>query len=549
MGTKFTKYFGNEENSNWVSSYESMLNLMPGLVAYFDRELRYLYANEKYIEWRGLSPQEIIGKHCSEVVGSENYPLISVKLREALAGSAVTYEYDLFDGEFSRRVQGNYVPEFDGAGNVSGVLILVTDISARHDLQSRIAESEAVFDDAFENAPIGKAMADPEGRLLRSNAAFAAMMGRTVIDLVGMNFRDLTHPDDVNKENDLFKEVLDGARDGYRIEKRYLRKDGAIVPAALAVSVSRDRAGRAKRFIAHIADVSERVAAERKLEEANTRLSLALDAVRGGFWHLDIAGGQFVTSPQLSNFITGNEAPLDLEGYAGKIHLEDIGNADLTSLIDGTVDRSSMQYRLETVTGTHWMRCDRRLLRDAHGQPLQIVGVTIDITEEHRQQARYRTEADTDALTGVLNRRGLARRFHSLGVSRVTGVLAIDLDRFKETNDRFGHKAGDAVLAEVSRRILTETRRDDLVARIGGDEFVVVVLDAAPDTLTALAARLSLSLSEPFEASGQILPISGSVGAAGIGSEPCDLDAMLARADAALYTVKSSGRGHWRLAQ
>lgn len=535
--------FSEEADPSVISQHKEILDLLPGLVAYFGPDLLYRYANATYLAWRGIAPAAIVGRHCREIVGEANYPLIASKLAEALTGVPVTYEYDLFDGALCRRVQGNYVPDMDIDGTVKGVLALVTDISVRHDLQSRIAASEAIFDSAFENAPIGKVMVDPAGNILRSNACFAAMMGRPAAELTGMTFQEVTHPDDLAKDQHLFDEVLHGKRDGYRIEKRYIARDGTIVPAALAVSVARNESGQPARFIAHVVDISERLAAERVLEEANARFALALGAVRGGFWHMDVASGVFSTSPQLARFATGADEPLELPSYAQQIHPDDRGAADLAPMLSGSIDHQSIQYRLETVDGTHWMRCDRKLLRDADGQPKQIVGVTIDVSDEHMEQMRYQSEAETDPLTGILNRRGLTRRFAQVAPERVAGILAIDLDHFKHINDTYGHDAGDAVLVEVARRITAETRQSDIVVRIGGDEFVAVILDTSSDMLAVLAGRIQRALSGLIAYNEHTLSFGGSVGLSKNGDQNGSLSDLLADADAALYLAKMGKEG------
>jgi GGDEF domain-containing protein/PAS domain-containing protein len=215
---------------------------------------------------------------------------------------------------------------------------------------------------------------------------------------------------------------------------------------------------------------------ERQLAEKAAQLELAMEALRGGFWHMDVNTETFQTSDRLAAFIGGPEAArLDLQRYLGKMNPEDIAAADLTPLLSGTVDQSVAEYRLDTVSGEKWMRCDRRLLRDADGRPRRVVGVAIDFTEEHRRLEASQRNSERDSLTGLLNRRGLANRYQQMSTTSGIGVLAVDLDGFKQVNDRFGHPAGDAVLLETARRLETCIRAEDLAARIGGDEFIVIV--------------------------------------------------------------------------
>ncbi|MCK8458527.1 GGDEF and EAL domain-containing protein [Sphingomonas faeni] len=528
-----------------MPSATAMLDMLPGLVAYFDRDLTYRYANATYASWRGIAPDQIVGRHCRDIVGDLNFPTVLPRLIDALAGMPVTYEYALFDGGNARRVQGSYVPDVDSDGAVRGIVVLVTDISVRSDLEARIAENEIMFNDAFEHAPVGMAVTNADGRMERVNSAFAAMLGRTIEDVAGLDFRTITHPDDQNADALLFGEIVAGYRDEYTLEKRYLHPSGEPVHASLAVSAVRAPDGSLIRMIAHIQDVTERRRADRALQEINARLTLAMEAVRGGFWHIDVETKRFETSPSFSRFVRGPEGagPIDLDTYGEYIAPANRDAASVQTLLDGEIDDASVEYELSTINGPRWMRCDRKLLRAPDGSPLRIVGVTIDISEDRERQLRAVVAAETDPLTGLLNRRGLDQRLEQTTPGVSVGIIAIDLDRFKAINDRFGHSVGDAVLVEVARRLRGAVRASDHLARLGGDEFAVLLPEADDARLSVVADRIERALGERMTINDAPLPISGSVGAVlmdGSTTTPAvqSFAAALRRADAALYAAK-----------
>lgn len=527
-----------------------LLNLLPGLVAYFGVDLRYRFANETYARWRGIDPASIVGRYVREVVGERNYPVIAANLQLALRGETVTYEYHIFEHQHRRRVQGTYVPDVDASGEVVGVIVLVTDISRRDDLQLRIAESEAMFNEAFDQAPIGNAMVGADGRILRVNASLAQMLGRDAVDVVGIRLRDITHPDDISSVLALFREVLDNKRSAFCADSRYLRPDGSCVIAKLAVSAVRDDQGKLIRLFAHVEDVTQQREAERQLIVTNARLSLVTKAIRGGSWHLDIETEQFQPSEALACFVGGpGTGSLGLAAYRACIHPDDLGPADLTTLSTGQRDRMSVEYRLETYTGSHWMRCDRQLLRDENGKPEQIVGVTIDMTEEHKKRINAELQASTDPLTGLLNRRGFDQKLQELDDDCACGIMMIDLDGFKQVNDRLGHDAGDSVLAEAAIRLKSAVRSSDLVARLGGDEFAVVLVGADPDSLRGMAERAVGMLSKKYQACTDTpLRVGASLGATWAPKPPTPHSGVFLKADKALYEAKGAGRGTWRLA-
>jgi two-component system cell cycle response regulator len=186
----------------------------------------------------------------------------------------------------------------------------------------------------------------------------------------------------------------------------------------------------------------------------------------------------------------------------------------------------------------------------------------IELSTRLRTQLRYKAYADylrnsvrdglrlavTDPLTGLRNRRYMdAHLRRMIQQARDQGsslsLLAFDLDRFKSINDRFGHGAGDAVLAEFSRRLVANTRSMDLAGRIGGEEFVVAMPDAGLDAARTAAERVRAAVEAPdFETAGKRIAVTVSVGVAALTPEDRDGSALLARADAALYAAKASGR-------
>jgi diguanylate cyclase (GGDEF)-like protein/PAS domain S-box-containing protein len=167
-----------------------------------------------------------------------------------------------------------------------------------------------------------------------------------------------------------------------------------------------------------------------------------------------------------------------------------------------------------------------------------------------RTEDRMRHEALHDPLTGLANRTLLRDRLeHALARSAredsPTGVLFIDLDEFKEVNDRYGHAAGDAVLVELAGRLRAAVRPADTVARLGGDEFIVVCEDVDRDGALALGRRLDEAIRRPLTLGGDEQRLSASIGIA-LGRE--NPDALLAGADAAVYRAKAAGRGRVEVA-
>jgi diguanylate cyclase (GGDEF)-like protein/PAS domain S-box-containing protein len=194
-----------------------------------------------------------------------------------------------------------------------------------------------------------------------------------------------------------------------------------------------------------------------------------------------------------------------------------------------------------------------RLVRDSRGAPLYFEGTIADVTASHKQAKQWSYEASHDSLTGLLNRREMERRMQSAlqnaAIDRSTvAVVMIDLDGFKKINDRLGHRAGDDFLRHVTAALRKSVRAGDLIARFGGDEFLVLLERTNEENAMRVAqAMLSALESEPFMWAGQSLHGRASLGV-GIGSgQDSTWLTFLERADMACYDAKSSGGGTVKL--
>lgn len=169
--------------------------------------------------------------------------------------------------------------------------------------------------------------------------------------------------------------------------------------------------------------------------------------------------------------------------------------------------------------------------------------VSLRVREIAALQHRLRHEATHDALTDLANRTLLLDRVRVMATDRTRGigVLVVDLDRFKQINDGYGHAVGDEVLVELSRRLREVSLQEMVICRYGGDEFVLAG-NVPPSTLTELAHRIVGALREPVWSSVGPVPVSASVGTAyNPPGTPCDFAELLRRADGAMYSAKTAG--------
>ncbi len=190
---------------------------------------------------------------------------------------------------------------------------------------------------------------------------------------------------------------------------------------------------------------------------------------------------------------------------------------------------------------------------DPKGRCEAVACTARDISERKASEERIRHNANYDQLTDLPNRGLFRERLelelrHSARTGLPLALLFIDLDGFKEVNDRLGHAAGDELLQQVGRRIQGCVRDTDMVARLGGDEFTVILTDITqPMHVETLCRKILTKLSQPFRLKAGQAGISASIGVTGYPSDAATLDELIRNADAAMYEAKNAGRNRFRV--
>ena len=278
----------------------------------------------------------------------------------------------------------------------------------------------------------------------------------------------------------------------------------------------------------------------------NDKASLALGTIDGGYWIYEIADQAFETSRPLAQLIAGpGYSTLNLAEYLSYIHSEDLATAGLT---DPESDRSTAEYRVVTHDGrTLWLKSRRRVIRDDTGAAVRVVGLVVDLTAQKLAFKTLETEAATDPLTSVGNRRAFDRMAgqsfrEARAAGKPIGVVLVDLDDFKPINDRLGHRFGDEILRKVAQRIARHVRKSDAIARVGGDEFAILLRGSSPATGEPFAARLRQAFAAPFMLEGHAILVSVSTGVAVSAADDASMDQIVERADRNLYAMKQKRR-------
>ena len=304
-------------------------------------------------------------------------------------------------------------------------------------------------------------------------------------------------------------------------------------------------------------DVTDYVQAQAELRESEGRWKLALESSGDGVWDWHIQTGEEFFSRRLLELygFEPHEIPARSQELDQRTHPDDRAalQKNRQDHFDGITPIYINEHRILCKNG-HWKWVLSRgtvISRDAQGQPLRMIGTHTDITERKASEALIWQQAHFDALTGLPNRNMLRDRLtQEIKKCRRDGLqlacLFIDLDHFKEVNDTLGHGSGDQLLVEAARRIRSCLREIDTVARMGGDEFTVVLPEVPdPGSLEPVLHKLLDALGAAFELGDQRVFVSASIGVTIYPLDAGDIEDLLKHADQALYVAKGAGRNRF----
>ena len=433
------------------------------------------------------------------------------------------------------------------------LVAVARDISQRKQAEAELKESEDRFRATFQQAAVGIAHIGPDGRWLRVNDKLCAVVEHPREELLRQDFQSITHDEDLVRELALMRQAMDGDIDSYRLEKRFLRRDGKPVWTGVTVSLARTPSGQPKYFIAVIEDISTRKHTEESLRLAQR----ALEASGNGIVITDCRqpDNPIVYVNPAFERITGYSAAEALGRNCRFLHGEDHNQPGTRTLVEAVANTREAKVVVRNY------RKDGRLfwnellvapVRAEDGTVTHFVGVQNDISEQKQAEENLLHMATHDALTGLPNRNLLQDRIaQAIGYAdrlrHEVAILFIDIDRFKNINDSLGHGVGDTLIVTLAQRLRRAVRAVDTVARVGGDEFVVVLTDIQRETdVNQVISGLVTSISEPVAVDGHELTVSASIGIGLYPRDGQDVTSLLKNADTAMYRAKDAGRNSFR---
>ncbi|UXA50413.1 PAS domain S-box protein [Xanthomonas prunicola] len=471
-----------------------------------------------------------------------------VRLAAAAAGDVLAEElWNLVrkDGEL-RRVRLCFNIIHDAQQGLAGYLAMAIDVTAELQAQAAAQLAAERFTGAFETAPQGMAIVSLEGEWRDVNPSLCSILGYPREHLLRTTFEQITHPDDLQMDLQLVRDLIDGKRGSYSLAKRYISQQGTVIWAQLSVSLVRDSRGAPVHFVSQIQDVTERHVAAERLAESEARLRAISDATPTLVAQFD-AEQRYLFANEAHRAWLGME-PASLVGrHITQVLGEDLNSAARAALAQAVAgQRASFEHVLHR--GTNSRDVEVTLVPEMHGTATPAQGFFLmahDVTAHKTLHRLMHERATRDALTGLPNRHAWSEALQAAITQAhqqqlAVAVMFLDLDGFKRINDTYSHRAGDAVLVAFGHCLQRAAGERYLVARLAGDEFVVL-LDALHDPqaeCAAMADRIRTRAAEGAMFGDQHLPIQPSIGVAWQHGAQAEAASLMHAADEAMYAAK-----------
>lgn len=354
----------------------------------------------------------------------------------------------------------------DKHGNVVLVVLTLKDITDRKRNEQALRESEARFRGTFDNATMGIAHVGFAGEWLRVNQRLCTIVGYDRDELLQLTFQDITHPDDIEADMHLFRQLMRGSLPSYQMEKRYLHKDGHVVWINLTTALQRDEQDNPLYCISIVEDITKRKAAEAALHESQERLRAAITASGTGTFRWDIQTGTMLWDESL-NQLFGLPAGATATHFDAFLHLI---HPD-----DRTVVAEAFQHSIAVAEDLHqefrvicpddsirWMAARGKAFEDESGRWMHMIGACMDITAHKQSEAALREARDAAEVANQMKSVFLANMSHEIRTPLTTmigyaSLLANKLEGKPRTQAQRIEQGGKRLL-ETLNAVLTLAR-------------------------------------------------------------------------------------------
>jgi diguanylate cyclase (GGDEF)-like protein/PAS domain S-box-containing protein len=421
-------------------------------------------------------------------------------------------------------------------------------------IERQLRDSERWFASALRCVGDGVIVTEPDGRVRFLNPAAEALTGWTLDQASGHPVDRVMGSGAVAGGSLAMRALGEGRVQGIEHAQALTRRDGAPLRVDVSAAPVQDEAGERLGAVVALRDASARLAQEERLRASEERFRSAFDFAPLGMALVSLEGRFIQVNEALCRFLGFAADELlalshDSLGYPGELEQE---HAVLNELLSGPLPVTQFEKRYRHRGGDRmlWSLVSVSVLRERDA-PMCFLYQVHDMTERKQAESQLTQMAYFDPLTGLANRSRLRQELDRLMAfarrqSESLAVVYLDLDRFKQVNDRLGHEAGDQLLQEVARRLVACLRETDCVARLGGDEFVLLITGVCDRaSVDAVLGKVHQALVQPAALTAGEVSVTPSLGVCLYPADGSEPDALLRHADEALYDAKAAGRDRY----
>ena len=534
--------------------YRRLVEGMPVIVYQYATRKGASYWSPRVQEVLGFSPAEVADRPYlwHDAIHPEDLSRVDKAIAEFEVGEPIKLEYRIHDRSgdwhwFSDRSVGRRDQHGDVV--IEGVAVDITD---RKRAEQALRDSEEKYRLLVENQTDVVVEVDMEGRFQFVSPSYCHAFGKTEQELLGNTFMPLVHEEDREATARAMQALYSAPHECY-LEQRALTADGWRW-LAWADKAVLDENGRPVAVVGVGRDISERKAVEQALAEEREKALVTLRSIGDAVITTDASGKVEFLNP-VAERLTGWRQD-DARGHSlGDIfrvvdeHGEPIDDPLSSTLTEGNTVQLANHTLLTGRSGAEFfIEACVAPIRDYAGRVLGVVLVFKDVSEQRRLSERLHHQATHDSLTGLVNRREFeARLDHAIAAFHTHGtpyaLCYLDLDQFKVVNDTAGHSAGDEMLKQIAVLLLARVRARDTLARVGGDEFSLLLENCPLGNALEIAENLIASIGDfRFSWGERCFAIGVSIGVVPVTVAITDRAQLMTQADVACFTAKDLGR-------
>lgn len=484
-----------------------------------------------------------------DVIHPDHREYVDMAEAEIFQGLREKVEYKIIRGDGETRwVQSTVKPIYGEDGELESINGVLIDITDRKTIEKELIEAEDKYRNLVENALIGVYIYR-DGRLSYVNSYFERVSGYTSEEVLNMDIFDLLSPGDREEIFKRSKELKEGKRD-IILQIKARNKQGKILD--LELSATKIMYKESYAYIGTIKDITNQKMALESVKERERILSAIFDNIQDGMCLLDKDLNIVKTNKMLNQLYNIDDYTPGVKCYTtyseGKTPCSGCPAVRAIETKEPHMQVKSFRRR-DGSSG--WIELHAYPLLDEEGEITGVVEQVRDITESKITHDKISKMAYHDALTGLPNRY-LLNDYIERAMSRASrkgenlALMFIDLDRFKYINDTMGHNLGDKVLKEVSQRLLGCIRRDDIVSRHGGDEFIILMENIHKQEVVRVANGILSKVAMPIVIDGIEIYTTPSIGIAMYPEDTEDAETLIKYADTAMYLAKDSGKNNYK---